>query len=273
VLTGVSDPLTDRASVIQTDAVTLHARLSRMSDSSKNKSKTASDSAPDSEAPAGPPVRPRDAASLILYRPIVAGGIEVLLGRRPGTAKFMPDVYVYPGGAVDLSDARARPATDLNPAMTDRMAVSNSVARARTMAMAAVRETFEETGLLVTVPGSPGNISDETWQRMDELGMAPDLERLNYIGRAITPTMRPRRFHARFFAVDASEVEGTLEGNGELIDLAWVRSDRTDDLAMRHVARHMLAETEAMLASADPDWIGDSMFTQRFGKLHVSRQS
>jgi len=185
----------------------------------------------------------------------------------------MPDVYVYPGGAVDSSDARARPASVLNPAVTGRMAVRNSPARARAMAMAAVRETFEETGLLVTAPASPGKISDETWQRMEQLGVAPDLQRLCYIGRAITPTMRPRRFHARFFAVDAGDVEGTLEGNGELIDLAWVRSDRTDDLAMRHVTRHMLAETETMLASGDPYWIGDSMFTQRFGKLHVSRQS
>lgn len=77
--------------------------------------------------------------------------------------------------------------------------------------VAAIRETFEESGLAV------GQYCEQTGS------LLPDLKALQYLGRAITNTNRPIRYHARFFAADASHAHGTLQGNGELLDLCWIQ--------------------------------------------------
>jgi len=136
-------------------------------------------------------VTPRDAASLLLYRK-EANRVLVLMGRRPGKSRFMPDVYVFPGGRVDACD----------------MAVGRSHARAQTIAMAAVRETYEETGLLVASAGNPGTVKDASWQLFGSRGCSADLSILTYLGRAITPASESIRFHARFFVCDIAAVQG-----------------------------------------------------------------
>ena len=136
--------------------------------------------------PKGTPVRPRDAASLILVRR-GADGPEVLMGKRHRKAAFIPDAYVFPGGGVDASDGRAYPATAarLAPHRT-QLAVNNSQPRARAIAMTAVRETFEETGLILGRAGDPyvptATESDEDVKgdshlgsAMKTMGLAPDL--------------------------------------------------------------------------------------------------
>lgn len=216
-------------------------------------------------------VKPRDAASLILYRS-VAGEIELLLGRRPTKSRFMPDVWVYPGGAVDPADSRAVPSTPLNREFTSKLAVGNSHSRARAFGMAAVRETFEETGLRITRPGDPGCVADESYRALRELKESADLAVLRYIGRAITPTYRPMRFHARFFATSADALDQPVKGNGELIDLQWFTVKQTEDLEMRGVTRYMLEQLSEMLNSGDPNWIGNTMFTQKNKKPYIKRQ-
>lgn len=215
-------------------------------------------------------VKPRDAASLILYRS-VAGQIELLLGRRPTKSRFMPDVWVYPGGAVDPADSRATPATPLNREFTSKLAVGNSHARARAFGMAAVRETFEETGLRITRAGDPGSVDDESYRALQERKESADLSVLRYIGRAITPTHRPIRFHARFFATCADSLNQEVKGNGELIDLEWFTVKQTEDLEMRVVTRYMLEQLTEMLNSDDPHWIGNTMFTQKNKKPYIKQ--
>jgi len=214
--------------------------------------------------------KPRDAASLILYRS-VAGQTELLLGRRPTKSRFMPNVWVYPGGAVDPADSRATPATPLNREFTSKLAVGNSDARARAFGMAAVRETFEETGLRITAPGDPGNINDDSYRALRDIGQSADLAALRYIGRAITPTYRPIRFHARFFAYCADDLDQKVKGNGELIDLQWFTVKQTEDLEMRVVTRYMLEQLDEMLNAKDGDWVGSTMFTQRNKKPFIKR--
>ena len=68
------------------------------------------------------------------------------MGRRRAGARFVPGCYVFPGGAVDPADRNARPATRLDPRIVGKLAVANSAQRAQALAMAAVRETYEETG-------------------------------------------------------------------------------------------------------------------------------
>ncbi len=101
---------------------------------------------------AGRAVRPRDAATLILVRNDGASP-RVLMGQRHANHKFMPNKFVFPGGRVDPADSRIRPVEDLRPEVArlllSRMRGTPSENRARALALAAIRETFEETGLAV----------------------------------------------------------------------------------------------------------------------------
>lgn len=142
------------------------------------------------------PAVPQDAGSLVLVRH-GSGGPEVLLGRRAGKHRFLPNVYAFPGGRVDLSDRLEVP---LKP-------LENIDSSLRPMAVAAVRETWEETGIPL------GNLAVGRLQ--------PDLSGLHYLCRAITPAESPIRFHAWFFLRDVTGMPLTLGGSGELLDLAF----------------------------------------------------
>src|SRR5687768_6050562 len=93
-------------------------------------------------------VKPRDAGSIIIWRQ-GAEGAEVLMGRRSRKAVFVPDFFVFPGGRLDPADSAVRAATPLDAEAVTRMGVRGNVALAEALALAAVRETFEETGLLL----------------------------------------------------------------------------------------------------------------------------
>jgi 8-oxo-dGTP pyrophosphatase MutT (NUDIX family) len=148
------------------------------------------------------PVRPRDAATLVAWRRGAAGP-EVLMGRRAGRHRFIPHHYVFPGGRVDRKDFDAVVGSPLSPTVRQKLCASCPPRLAHALAVAAARETWEETGLA--------------------LGDAarPELRHLDYALRAITPPASPMRFHARFFIVEASRLSGEIQGNGELLDLAW----------------------------------------------------
>ena len=213
--------------------------------------------------------RPRDAASLILLR-LEAGEPRVLIGRRPPGARFLPGRYVFPGGAVEPDDGRARPASQLAADLAELMAVGNKTARARGLAMAAVRETFEETGLLLVEPGDVGPVGSTSWSTMRRRGVAPALRRLAYVGRAITPVPSPIRFHARFFVADARHVRGELGGDSELVDLHWCPVSALAELPTIEVQSFMLAHALATLTHRDAASLARPLFTRRAGRRYVS---
>jgi len=70
----------------------------------------------------------------------------------------------------------------------------------------------------------------------------PDLARLDYLARAITPTLSPIRFHARFFLADAAGGSDQLGGNGELLDLRWIPIPEALELPIINVTRFVLQE-------------------------------
>lgn len=182
---------------------------------------------PDAEKPKA--TRPRDAATLILVR----GGREVMMGQRSKGHVFMPDKWVFPGGRVDPGDARAKAATELT-AETDALLRKGTLSRRppRAFALAATRETLEEAGLQV---GS-------------EAG--PELDKLSFIARAITPPYRPRRFDARFFMADAEAVladDKPAEGE-ELLHVRWFSLAEANALDLPSITRFVLKEVEARLA-------------------------
>jgi 8-oxo-dGTP pyrophosphatase MutT (NUDIX family) len=146
-------------------------------------------------------MRAHDAATLVVYRH-GRQGLEILMGRRANRHRFVPGHYVFPGGRVDPSDYRCPVLNPLRPEIEARL---GRIARA--LAVAAARETYEETGLVLG--------------RVQSGVLLPALGTLEYILRAITPTSSPIRFHARFFAVREKDLAGELRGNGELLDLQW----------------------------------------------------
>lgn len=159
------------------------------------------------------PVRPRDAASLILLRER-GSRLEVLLGRRGTGARFMPGRYVFPGGRVIPEDAR-RWAGERGDGATAFLALKH----------AALRETFEETGLVVGEAARRAAKANGALTPVEEAyrarGLAPAPALLRLVGRAITPTASPIRFHARFFLADGRHAAGKLAPCEELDDLRW----------------------------------------------------
>ena len=140
-----------------------------------------------------PTLTPRDAATLILVRH--TGAVpEVLLGCRDAKHAFMPNRYVLPGGRVDRADAHVPVASALRPEVDAKLRLAASPTRARALAVAAIRETYEETGLLLAGPlaGKPPAAVEKCWAGFLDRGLAPALDLLDIVARAITPPGRPR---------------------------------------------------------------------------------
>ncbi|MFT6956905.1 MAG: 8-oxo-dGTP pyrophosphatase MutT (NUDIX family) [Halieaceae bacterium] len=182
-------------------------------------------------------MRPRDASTLIILRK----EREVLLGVRTAHHVFMPHCYVFPGGRVDPGDSRVKSPYELQTHVEAQLLESVTPARARGLAMAAVRETFEETGLLLGAP-PPQHIRTRSphWQPFYQSGLVPALDKLSYFARAITPPRMVRRFDARFFTVDARYMSGELKSNGELEDLHWVDLAEVGPLNLAPITRLVL---------------------------------
>ncbi|MDP6978436.1 MAG: NUDIX domain-containing protein [Myxococcota bacterium] len=178
------------------------------------------------------PTTPRDAASLVIVRERRSRP-EVLMGRRPTRDRFMPDVWVFPGGRVDPEDASIPLQADLRRRDFERFLGRVSTRRARMLGVAAIRETFEETGLLLG--------------KQEGGALRPDLASLEYLARAITPAQSNIRYHARFFLAREQHVSGALRSNGELLDLEWLPFSRASALPLVDVTQHVLAEAEHRL--------------------------
>ena len=186
------------------------------------------------EGPRPKALKPKDAATLILVR----GGREVMMGQRAKGQVFMPDKWVFPGGRVDPGDARAAAARELTPETEALLRLGGTVRRPpRAFALAASRETLEETGL--RVGGAAG----------------PDLSKFRLVCRAITPPYRPRRFDARFFLADAEAVlesDIPAAGGDELLHTRWFPLDEAEGLDLPSITRFVLKEVRARLAGQAP---------------------
>jgi 8-oxo-dGTP pyrophosphatase MutT (NUDIX family) len=195
---------------------------------------------------------PRDAATLML---IDRSGPEpkVLLGRRHGGHKFMPGKFVFPGGRIEKADAQMTAATELHSAAQAKLALrprDAEVPPPRAFPLAAVRETFEETGLLLgEKSGKPFEAPNEEWAGFVEAGILPDLADIHFVARAITPPRRPKRFDTRFFTADFQKVAHTIEGvvgpQSELVELVWIPIKQACALDIPTITGTVLEELEA----------------------------
>ena len=203
-----------------------------------------------------PNLRPRDAATLIVIDRS-GDAPKVLLGLRHARHKFLPGKFVFPGGRVEPTDRIANAASELDPQVAARLMVQTqrpSIAKARAFAIAAIRETFEETGLIF---GQPiGELPGATGGQLPPSAasrLLPDLTAMHFIARAVTPPRRPRRFDTRFFALDANAITGQVEGvvgpDAELIELVWLPLTEAERLDMPPITKVVLGELELRIAA------------------------
>lgn len=202
----------------------------------------------DAASQASARMRPRDAASLLLVDR-TSGPLRVLMGKRGSAHVFMPNLYVFPGGRRDRGDSRQAYLRDLNPLVLSRLtggdASTAAVNRGRGLALAAVRELVEETGLLMgrTENGRKG---------MSRL--VADLGSLRYVARAITPPGNVRRFDTRFFLTFTDEAAvdpAGIRDSSELHDLRWLDMEDLSSLNMPAITRTILDDVKAQMKS-DP---------------------
>lgn len=203
-----------------------------------------------------PNLKPRDSATLILIDRAHAVP-KVLLGRRHLRHRFMPGKFVFPGGRIEPTDRLMATMTPLHQRHVDRLMQRvrrPSAAKAAAYALAAVRETYEETGLML---GTRSDTQIKTppgvWEAFAKAGILPDLSAIHFIARAITPPKRPLRFDSRFFAADASAVAHRADGfvgpDAEFVELVWLPINEARSLDMPGITAVVLEELADRIAA------------------------
>jgi 8-oxo-dGTP pyrophosphatase MutT (NUDIX family) len=200
-------------------------------------------------------LRPRDSATLILIDRTESVP-KVLLGRRHESHKFLPGKFVFPGGRVEPTDRLMPTAAPLHVRDTERLMLSvqrPSKVKAAGYALAAIRETYEETGLMLGARAAGVVAPAGPWQAFAEAGIIPDLSAVHFVGRAITPPGRPRRFDSRFFAADMTAVAHRTDGfvgpDAELVELVWLPITEARRLDMPTITAVILEELQERIAT------------------------
>jgi 8-oxo-dGTP pyrophosphatase MutT (NUDIX family) len=207
-------------------------------------------------------VMPRDAATLIFVDRSAAEP-QVLMGRRHARHVFLPGKYVFPGGRVEAFDYDMPVAKPLSAEMQHKLLVETSLhsaGEATALPLAAIRETFEETGLVVGAKAvTECDMPSPSWAEFVRTGYLPDPSALSFFARAITPVGYPRRFDARFFCADVSSITHRLDKSvrpdDELLELNWLPISAARKLELSVITGLMLLELQAYLdagAAADP---------------------
>jgi 8-oxo-dGTP pyrophosphatase MutT (NUDIX family) len=206
-----------------------------------------------------PPVTPRDAATVMLLRPAAkgdgaAGGLQVYMLRRRSSMAFAAGAYVFPGGSVDPSDSDEGVAWAGPDAQDWGRRLDAPAPLARALVCAAVRETFEESGVLLAGPAGPGaapilaGTGDEQWEAdrqallAGSLTLAGLLRRRGLVLRSdllrpwsrwITPVTEERRYDTRFFAAALPGGQHARDVGGEADETAWMEPGAALEAARR----------------------------------------
>lgn len=198
-----------------------------------------------------PESEPRDAATLMLIDRS-ASEPKVLLGRRHANHKFMPGKFVFPGGRIEVADAQMAAASELDPAAEAKIRTRprEGLPPPRAFPLAAIRETFEETGLMLGIQSQKiATAPSPDWEGFVKAGILPDLAHVHFIARAITPPRRPKRFDTRFFTVDAEHIAHKIDGmvgpDSELVELVWIPIKEARSLEMPTITGIVLEELDA----------------------------
>ena len=196
------------------------------------------------EHPSHPPVPAKPAATIALLRDSPSR-MEILLLRRDRSASFVPGAYVFPGGRVDRADGMKKTLArvdGLTPeTAADRLGLADTNPPAIAYYVAALREAFEETGILIGVgPNSeaPPTAAEDAdievlrnglmeghvsfTEALEQLSCRIDGSSIEYLAHWITPEREPRRFDTRFFAARVQADTKPMFDPREMTDAVWV---------------------------------------------------
>jgi 8-oxo-dGTP pyrophosphatase MutT (NUDIX family) len=195
-----------------------------------------------------PNIRPRDAATLLVLD-MSGGEAKLLMGQRHHGLKFMPGKFVFPGGRVEpqdyLASVGSRMPSPIRTKLLRHLSGAPHPQRAYAMIHAALRETQEETGIVI---GNGAKIGS---------GASPDFEGFSLLARAITPAGRPRRFDTRFFVVSADRItERTAIVDGEFIAVEWFTLPEARQQDLPSITRMILEDLDARISASsvcDPE--------------------
>lgn len=195
--------------------------------------------------------RPRLASTLVLTCGL-GKDLRILMGQRSKRHDFMPSVYVFPGGRVDRADSYAKYAGDLSPRTERILEAAYSPRRARAVVLASIRETWEETGLMIgTDAASNRNLNNASYDDFKRAGQLPDLNDVEVFGRAVTPPHRHKRFDAWFFVKHLGERPlPPISDSSELLNVGWftfeeikaLETQRATDMMLQVLERYLKAD-------------------------------
>jgi 8-oxo-dGTP pyrophosphatase MutT (NUDIX family) len=201
--------------------------------------------------PRAPALRPRDSATLILLERR-RDDVLVLMGRRHARHVFMPGKFVFPGGRTDPADSRVPIAEGLHPDEEEKLVRATGRAgksRARAIALSALRETYEEAGLLIGHRGTFASTAPG-WAGFVEHGVQPALGALRFVARAVTPPGNVRRFDTRFLACWKEDVAVALPDGGptdELEEIVWLPLAEARSADIPDITKRILADLDTRL--------------------------
>lgn len=185
-------------------------------------------------------VKPKRAATIVL----IQGGKDnprILMGQRGKGHDFMPSIYVFPGGRVDRSDSYAPYTGSLSPRTESILEAAYAPRAARALLLTAIRETYEETSLILgRKEQSSKNMTDPSWRDILDHGFMPDLSGIEVFGRAITPPHRHKRFDTWFFVKHLEGDVADTADSAELLNVDWFTFDEIDALKTHRATDMML---------------------------------
>ena len=196
----------------------------------------------------------RNAATVIVVRNKHKNP-SVLMGQRGVNAAFMPSKFVFPGGAVDDQDLSIDIKKSINEVCKNRLLKENENGSWSGLVAAAIRELFEETGQIIGVEQEWSEVPN-SWEEFAKTGYVPDASQMSFVFRAITPPGRPRRFDARFFLIQAEELQTNLDdfsmASDELSHLQWIPLKDTKNFDLPFITQVVLAEITGNLKKSGP---------------------
>ena len=203
----------------------------------------------------------RNAATVILVRDSKTDP-KVLMGQRGKNAAFMPNKFVFPGGATDPEDSQIALSGKPAPQTMERLAKLAEPNMAYPLLLSAVREMWEETGHALgrqdETAVAQADAQPESWRGFFQRGWLPDASGLEFVFRAITPPGRPRRFDARFFMGKADLIMGDpddfSDASDELAHLQWIPLAKTREFDLPFITEVVLAEVQSRLSHPDRDY-------------------
>ena len=199
--------------------------------------------------------RAKLASTIVLLREL-DGVQEILMGKRSARHDFMPSVYVFPGGRVDPSDSYAPALDHLCTRTREILEAAMTPARAQACVLAAVRETYEETSLILgeKCQNKPNAINDPSWKAFHAEGYLPTLANIELFGRAITPPFRDKRFDTWFFLarLDTEAAARPFKNSAELVDTGWFSFAQIQKLKTHRATQMMIGQLEEYLKYNNP---------------------